>query len=234
MDAGCRRMGRVIICGVAMIVSGCAVRFSQRSPWDIQALQTLSEQLEQFKTLAQLNAEEADRLRQAKALLEQRLASDINNQDISVGYDERGLVVRVLDRVLFDSGKAALRSEAHRVLAKVARVLKEEVNDQPIGVEGHTDNQPIRQSKWKDNWELSLARAQAVVNDLVHQQGLEPGRFSAIGRGEHQPIASNDTAAGRRQNRRVEIVVLPQGTAMPSSEALSTESGTEAAVRYHK
>ena len=202
-----------LVMGLALLAAGggCAIRFSQRSPWDIQAIQSLSEELEQFKTLAALNAEEANRLRQAKAEIERRLASEISDHDVSVGYDERGLVVRVLDRVLFDSGKAALRSESFPVLEKVARILKAEVKDQPIGIEGHTDNQPIRHSKWSDNDELSLARANAVLTYLVEQQGLEAGRLSAIGRGERQPIASNDTAQGRRMNRRVEIVVLPQG-----------------------
>lgn len=201
-----------------LAAGGCAIRFSQRSPWDIQAIQSLSEELEQFKTLAALNAEEANRLRQAKAELERRLSSEISDHDISVGYDERGLVVRVLDRVLFDSGKADLKSDSYPVLEKVARILTSEAANQPIGVEGHTDNQPIRHSKWADNDELSLARASAVLAYLVEQQGLDAGRLSAIGRGDRQPIASNDTSDGRRMNRRVEIVVLPQGGRLQSQD----------------
>jgi len=203
--------GSVVLSIILLASAGCAVRFSKRSPWDIEQIQALSDQLEQFKTLAQLKTDEADRLRQAKELLEQRLSSEIASNEISVGFDQRGLVVRVLDKVLFDSGKVRLRSEASPVLDKVARILNEELADQPIGVEGHTDNEPIRRSGWKDNWELSLARARSVLTDLVEERGVDPSRVSAIGYGEYHPIASNDSTDGRRKNRRVEIVVLPQG-----------------------
>ncbi|MBI3010914.1 MAG: hypothetical protein HYY58_00255 [Candidatus Omnitrophica bacterium] len=99
------------LAGIALLITtGCAVNLAKRSPWDIQQLSQLSDQLEQFKTLAQLKAEEADQLRAAKALLEQRLSSS----EASVGYDERGLVARMLDQVLFGSGKAELRRSALR------------------------------------------------------------------------------------------------------------------------
>ena len=203
---------RLAIVGVLLVTSGCAVKLSQRSPWDIQQIHTLSEQLEQFRTLAQLKTEEADRLRQAKTLLDERLSPQIAGKDVSVGFDERGLVVRVLDRILFGSGKAQLRQEAHPVLEQVARVLNKEVVDQPIAIEGHTDNEPITHSRWKDNWELSLARARSVLTHLVKEGSVDPARLSAVGYGEYRPIASNETRAGRRANRRVEIVVLPRGT----------------------
>ena len=216
--------------GLVVFVSGCAIKFSKRSPWDIQQLQTLSEQLEQFRTLAQLNADEANRLREAKAQLDRRLSSEISDKDISVGYDERGLVVRVLDQILFDSGKAKLRPEAHAVLDKVARVLNQEAGDQPIGIEGHTDNQPIKRSGWKDNWELSLARARAVLTYLVKERELAPTRVSAIGYGEYRPIASNATPAGRRMNRRVEIVVLPKAAPKPQGGLRELPAGGDSSA----
>jgi len=196
----------------ALLVAGCALKFSQRSPWDIQQIQSLSEQLEQFRTLARLKTQEADRLRQAKALLDERLSSQIAANDIRVGFDERGLVVRVLDQILFDSGKAKLRKEAYPVLEQVAHILNKEVVDQPVAIEGHTDNEPIKHSTWKDNWELSIARARAVLTHLVTEGGVDPSHLSAVGYGEYRPIAPNDTPEGRGANRRVEIVVLPRGT----------------------
>ena len=233
---GASRVGvqQVMLIAMAVSVSGCVIRFSQRSPWDIQQLQTLSDQLEQVRTLAQLNAGEADQLRQAKALLEQRLGSEISSKDVSIGFDERGLVVRVLDRVLFDSGKATLRSEAVPVLEKVAKVLKQEAADQPIGIEGHTDNQPIKRSGWKDNRALSVARARAVLTYLVHEQGVDPSHISAIGHGEQRPIASNGTSAGRRMNRRVEIVVLPQGSAPAKAAAQDESPAHDGAATFSK
>ena len=201
----CRILGMVV--GIALASAGCAVTFAKRSPWDIQQLAELSDQLEQFKTLARLKAEEAEQLRRAKDLLEQRLSS----AEASVGYDERGLVTRLLDQVLFDSGKAELRRGAYPVLDKVAQVLQE-VPGQPVGVEGHTDNQPIKHSGWASNEALSLARANAVVDYLVQQQGVDPGRVTAIGYGESKPVVSNDTVQGRQQNRRVEIIILPKAS----------------------
>ena len=133
-----------VVAVVAM--SGCAVKFSSRSTWDIEQIQQLSQQLEQTKLLAQLKASEADQLRQAKAELERRFGS---NQGVTVGFDERGLVVRVLDSVVFDSGKATVRRDAHTVLDQIARVLNQDLKDQPIGIEGHTDNEPIKHSGWR-------------------------------------------------------------------------------------
>ena len=213
--------------GVGLLAgSGCAINFAKRSPWDIQQLAELSDQLEQFKTLARLKSDEADQLRHAKDLLEQRLGSS----EASIGYDERGLVTRMLDQVLFDSGKATLRRSAHGVLDKVAKVL-EEVSDQPVGVEGHTDNQPIKHSGWSDNKALSLARAKAVAEYLGQQQGIDGKRLIPVGHGDERPIASNDTAAGRAKNRRVEIVILPKSSG-PGYEAEAHR--TSGAKKYSK
>lgn len=203
-----RRGVTVMVAGAALLAAaGCSISFAKRSPWDIQQLADLSDQLEQFKTLAKLKAEEADQLRRAKELLEQRLSSS----EASVGYDERGLVARMLDQVLFDSGKAQLRSGAHPVLDKVAKVLKE-FPDQPLGIEGHTDNQPIKRSGWESNKALSVARANAVAEYLIATHGISRSQITTIGYGDEHPIASNATTAGRQKNRRVEIIILPQAS----------------------
>jgi len=222
------RRGVTAVIGIALLASaGCAINFAKRSPWDIQQLAELSDQLEQFKTLARLKAEEADQLRHAKASFEQGLSPS----DVSVGYDERGLVARMLDRVLFDSGKAELRRSATPVLENVAKVLKE-VPDQPIGVEGHTDHVPIKRSGWADNKTLSIARANAVVEYLVEKQGIDRHRITAIGYGEEHPIASNDTRAGRQKNRRVELVILPQASGKAYEEEAARVS--HETTRYSK
>lgn len=213
------------ILALGMFLSGCAINFAKRSPWDVQQLAELSDQLEQFKTLAKLKSEEADQLRRAKGMLDQRLTGE----EASVGYDERGLVTRLLDQVLFDSGKAELRRGATGVLDKVAQVLQE-VPDQPVGIEGHTDNQPIRHSGWSDNEELSVARANAVMNYLVEKRGVESVRLTASGYGDSRPIEDNSTAAGRQKNRRVEVVILPQASGRAYREA-AHESGRS---RYAK
>jgi chemotaxis protein MotB len=195
------------VLALGVIGSGCAINFAKRSPWDIQQLAELSDQLEQFKTLARLKEEEANELRRAKGLMENTLT----DQEASIGYDERGLVTRLVDQVLFDAGKADLRRSAYSVLDRVATVLGE-VEEQPVGIEGHSDNQPIRVSGWTDNRELSLARANAVMSYLVEKHGLESARLTSVGYGEDHAVASNDTPAGRQQNRRVEIVILPRAS----------------------
>ncbi len=222
---------------MAFASAGCAVKFSQRSPWDIQQIQALSEQLDQVRALAQLKADEAERLRQAKALLEQRLSSEIADQNVTVGFDDRGLVVRVLDQILFDSGKAKLRKEAYPVLEKVAKILNQELAGQSVGIEGHTDNVPITRSGWKDNWELSMARARAVLTYLVKERGVDPSRVSATGYGEYHPLTSNDTPEGRRKNRRVEITVLPSRLVKEhhaSQTAANTSPHPDGRARYTK
>ena len=212
---------------VLVATAGCSIQLAKRSPWDVKQLEQLSDQLEQFKTLAQLKAEEAEQLRQAKEELEQRLSSS----EVSIGYDDRGLVTRMLDRLLFDSGKAELRPTAFPVLDKVARVIGG-VPGQPVTVEGHTDNEPIKRSAWKSNTELSIARARTVTDYLVSRHGIGADRLKAVGYGETRPIASNRSAAGRQKNRRVEIVIGPRASG--ASAPARTESNADSNGTYVK
>jgi chemotaxis protein MotB len=125
---------------------------------------------------------------------------------------DKGLVITVVGDLLFDSGKANIRPEAFGILDKVGRILNENVADYNVGIEGHTDNQPIQQSGWKSNWELSSARALSVLHYLANEKGVTPARLSAIGYGEYRPVSTNDTKSGKQLNRRVEIVIIPKVT----------------------
>ena len=102
-----------------------------------------------------------------------------------------------------------MRKDAYLKLDKVADVLNTTVADLNVGIEGHTDNRPIKRSGWKSNWELSTARALSVLHYLSGKSVAE-SRLAAIGYGEYKPVASNDTKEGRQKNRRVEIVILPK------------------------
>ena len=186
--------------------TGCAVNLSKRSPWDIQQIEALKGQLEETEGLAELQAGEAEEMRRAQAALQERLGSSA-----TIGFDERGLVTRLVDTVLFDAGKAVLRRSAYPVLDKVAKVLVD-VSEQPVGIEGHTDNAPIEISGWANNQELSVARANSVMEYLVEKHGITSSRLIPIGYGEDHPIVANDTTEGKQQNRRVEIVILPQAS----------------------
>ncbi len=174
-------------------ILGCAVRFQKRHPKDIETIEELSRRLKQ--------------LEETKSELEVRLQEEIAKGKVSLEMQDRGLVVTVIDKVLFDSGKAKIRSDGKSVLEKVAEVLAK--IDKDIIIEGHTDNVPIKYSGWKSNWELSAHRALNVLHYFVDEKGLKPERFSAAGYGPYRPVASNATEEGRQKNRRVEIIILP-------------------------
>jgi chemotaxis protein MotB len=176
-------------------MSGCAVIFQSGRRSDIEKIQSLEKELEE--------------LRRTRGILEESLAKEIEDKQIRLQMEEKGLVITFVSEVLFDSGKADLKKESLPSLAKVARILMENVPENNIGIEGHTDNQPIRYSKWKSNWELSAHRALSVLQYL-ESKGVNPKRLSASGYGEYRSVASNDTVEGRQLNRRVEIVILPK------------------------
>ncbi|MCU0651573.1 MAG: OmpA family protein [Candidatus Omnitrophica bacterium] len=189
---------------LAFSLAGCTFIFQTGRRSDTEKIQELTSQL--------------DELNQAKKLLDERLAQEIKDKQISLRMSEKGLVITFVADVLFDSGKAKVRSSAYNSLDKVARVLEDNVPQLNVGIEGHTDNIPIRSSGWKSNWELSTARALSVLHYLVDNKGISPDRVSAIGYGEYRPVASNDSKEGRQLNRRVEIVILPQVTKVKETE----------------
>ncbi len=201
---------------VALGVSGCAAQRDAQVQDLKRKLEHMESELDRTKAAqqdaeAQLAALEDDRrgLLDAQEQLKQQLSQELADAQAKLEMTERGLVLTLLDRILFDSGKSELRTDGLAVLDKVATVLKEQLTDEPIAVEGHTDNQPIKFSGWKSNWELSTARATSVVHHFIDQGGLAPERLRAVGYGEFHAVESNDAAEGRQANRRVEIVILP-------------------------
>lgn len=118
---------------------------------------------------------------------------------------EEAIRVRLKDQLLFELGEAALAPQAHKALGLLSRVLKEIPNQ--VIIEGHTDSVPISAGPYRTNWELSVARSQAVIERLAGE-GIAAGRLVASGYGEHRPLAPNDSPEGREKNRRVEILIL--------------------------
>jgi chemotaxis protein MotB len=145
-----------------------------------------------------------------KKRLEQEIEKVEGNGDeikkkISVISDERGIVIRILDEAFFDPGKADLRQGAKKTLDRIAPVIST-VNN-PVRVEGHTDNIPIGTPEFRSNWELSVRRATEVIRYLIEKHDLSPRRISAVGYAEYHPIAPNTTPENRSRNRRIEIIV---------------------------
>ncbi len=201
-------------------VCGCSVILQKRSPNDLDKIDNLSSELEQEKQARQ-------ELLRAKKELEEQLKKEIEEKQIRLEMLNKGLVITFVDEVLFDSGKATIRKEANSILDRVANVLNDQVRDRNIAIEGHTDNQPIVKSNWTSNWELSTARATSVLHYLVDNKNIAPQRLSAVGYGEFHPIKSNNTAAGRQQNRRVEITILPETIVKKSVEEVTVQASDE-------
>lgn len=129
-----------------------------------------------------------------------------NDTSLSVVKEDRGTIIRINDSMLFDEGSAIIKSEAKYTLEKIISELRE--LDNPIIIEGHTDNKPISTVKYPSNWELSTARATNIIKFLTENNLITPKRLSAVGYGEYMPIADNSTTTGRAKNRRVDIIVL--------------------------
>ena len=204
----------VAVIGISFLSSGCALNFYKQSPKSKQQIKELKQQV---SDLEKQRAEEQAKFKSVRDMLKKRLRTQIDENNISVSMDDRGIVIVLSDEILFASGKAEVKDSANPILNKVAVIVNKEVPNKKIGVSGHTDNVPISQSKWKSNWELSTARATNVLHYL-ESKGVAPRRLSATGYGEYRSVASNATAQGRAKNRRVEIVILPQFDEKKSGE----------------
>jgi chemotaxis protein MotB len=161
-----------------------------------------------------VSQQDKENLRKIAARVKRRLLPLIDDDLINIKNNDFWIEIEIKSNILFPSGSALLSSGAKPVLRKIAKILSD--FDNPIQVEGFTDNIPIDTDVFPSNWELSAARAASVVH-LFSQTGVKPQRLSAIGYGEYKPIAANATPAGRRKNRRVNIVVLSDAIARKMS-----------------
>ncbi|WP_281764881.1 OmpA/MotB family protein [Neptunitalea lumnitzerae] len=135
---------------------------------------------------------------------------DLNDDDINISVEKGVVYVNISDKLLFSSGSTRVTAKAKEVLGKVATVVKNKP-DFEFMVEGHTDDDGVKTgASFKDNWDLSVLRATAVVRLLQDEFGVDPKRMTAAGRGEYVPVASNETNDGKAKNRRTRIVVLPK------------------------
>lgn len=184
-----------------------------------QATEDLKAEVEKLKAelgktqedLKALQAEKQEAV-QAKSKLEEEMRAALQSKDITISDLQGKLEVNILDRVMFDTGKAELKQEGAEVLFRIANILTNYPN-RLIHVIGHTDNIPIRagaNTKYPTNWELSTGRALAAVRYLVEKANVDPHRLAAVGYGEYHPIADNSTEEGRSRNRRIALVVLPE------------------------
>jgi chemotaxis protein MotB len=152
------------------------------------------------------SAAEAQSLQEAQAAIEQALHPEIKKREVTMAMGREGLVISLKEMGFFGSGSSAVRPESLDAIARLAGVLKE--RQENLRIEGHTDNIPIHNSHFASNWELSTTRATEMIRLLITQYELPANHLSAAGYGEFHPVASNKTAEGRAQNRRLDIVIL--------------------------
>jgi chemotaxis protein MotB len=153
--------------------------------------------------------------------LESALGDEIRQHEVQMRVTPEGLVVSLREVGFFNSGQAELLENGNQTLTRIATILGGRGFE--IRVEGHTDNVPVHNSRFKSNWDLSTARATAVVSLLIERHDFDPSLISAAGYSEYRPVESNATAQGRAANRRVDLVVVGQ---VPEKDKLAR---TEAA-----
>jgi chemotaxis protein MotB len=173
---------------------------------------SLNEELEIKETELAEKEEIISELDETRKEIEASLKDQIAQKDIQIEEIEGKLQVTFVNRILFASGSVKIKAKGEEVLQKLAESFRDNQN-QNIVVEGHTDDVQIGkalQNRFPTNWELSTARASAVVRFLYQKGKIEPERLTASGFSYFQPVASNLTEEGRNQNRRIEIILVPQ------------------------
>jgi chemotaxis protein MotB len=125
---------------------------------------------------------------------------------IKLEENEHGIIIHILDEILFPSGSADLNKNSLQILNNIASILNQIPNE--IRIEGHTDNVPIHTANFPSNWHLSVMRALNTAYYLINNENLKAERVSIVGNSEYKPLATNETVSGRAQNRRVDIVIV--------------------------
>lgn len=185
----------------------------ERADTDVRSLNERLPLLEQ--QAAALSAQKDEEIRRLKGTYDDLvtdLKGEIEKGEIKVTRIRDKLSVNLVEKVLFDSGRAEVKAQGEAVLKKVGAILGG-VKDKEIRIEGYTDNVPIGENlrkRFPSNWELSTQRAINVLRFLEEQGGVDGARLSAVGYGPFRPMADNQTPEGRSQNRRIEIVLVPQ------------------------
>ncbi|MBW2591055.1 MAG: flagellar motor protein MotB [Deltaproteobacteria bacterium] len=174
-------------------------------------IEKLELEMKKKQSVIKLQKEVITLLDDTKKTIETSLKDQIAKQEIEVVNMEDKLKVIFIDKILFNSGSSNINNSGKRLLLRMAGFLRDN-KKQNIMIEGHTDNVPLKarlKKRFAGNWELSTARAAAIARFLQKKGGLDPKRLSACGYSSYRPVAPNNTKKGRRQNRRIEIILIP-------------------------
>jgi len=159
-------------------------------------------------------------LEQVQKRLEKMLSNEIAQHTVAIQMGKDGLVISLREAGFFSSGSATPHADSLPVLRQIATSLGHTSYD--LRIEGHTDNIPIHNEEFASNWELSTARSTHIARIFLSSGAIPPERLSAAGYAEYHPVATNDTAAGRAENRRVDLIVAPRtkvNLAMPEGDS---------------
>jgi chemotaxis protein MotB len=148
--------------------------------------------------------------------LESALGQELKNHEVVLRATPEGFTISLSELGFFDSGQAVLLPGAADKIERIAKVLSQ--HGLELRVEGHSDDQPIHTAQFRSNWELSTARAMAVLLLLVDDSGVDPRKVSVAGYGQYRPIADNSTPEGRRMNRRVDLVVVAKASPVAAAQ----------------
>ena len=151
----------------------------------------------------------SDSLNQALTNKLTRSLSRAEANDVDVQVIKGVVYISLADNMLYKSGSYEIGERAGETLSKIAKIITD-YKDYDVLVEGNTDNVPISQKNIRNNWDLSALRASSVVQALQTRYGVDPKRLTAAGRGEYNPVASNDSAVGKQRNRRTQIIITPK------------------------
>jgi chemotaxis protein MotB len=183
---------------------------SQQANKNIDATLAQLEKKDKYIQMLQAAKTKADSINLALAVnLKSALKDGLDDKDIEVNIDKTVVFINLSDKMLYKSGSSELTPRANEVLKKIAQIIDSR-KDLEVMVESHTDNNPIKNGCLQDNWDLSVKRSTSVVRALEKNHKINPGRLIASGRGEHAPVASNNTNEGRAMNRRTRIIIMPK------------------------
>ena len=171
---------------------------------------TIEDQAKRLQNLQNLFQAQKDVVNRLKQTISEALVS-FKADELSVTIKDGNVYVSLEEKLLFKSGSAEVDPKGKQALGKLAGVLNT-TKDITMMIEGHTDNVPIKSTKFEDNWALSTARALSIVRILTKENGFDPKHIIASGRSEFHPVKLNETAQGRASNRRTEIILSPNLT----------------------
>ena len=168
---------------------------------------TIAEQAKRLKNLQNMIQAQKDVMNNLKNSIAEALLN-YKTDELSVYIKDGRVYVSLQEKLLFKSGSDMVNPQGKEALKTLAGVLTK-TKDITVMIEGHTDNVPIKTKLFEDNWDLSTARATSIVRILTKEYGFDPNRIMASGRGQFQPVKTNDTPEGRASNRRTEVILSP-------------------------